>query len=80
MSAITISESLFILLLILARYTVGPVFCQGDEGLVYFGTGTNGSHNREYFNNYTVILGGLFSIHTDENNVWPCTSNPYPIY
>ena len=67
MSAITVSDSLFILFL-LASYT-GSVSCQRDAGLVYFGTGTNGSHSREGINNYTIVLGGLFSIHTVENNM-----------
>ena len=31
----------------------------------------NGRHNSDFFDNHTVILGGLFSIHTNENNI--CT-------
>ena len=67
MSVITVSDSLFILFL-LASYT-GSVSCQRDVGQVYFGTGTNGSNNGEDINNYTIVLGGLFSIHINENNM-----------
>ena len=42
--------------------------CQED--LVYRGTGVdyNDRHNSDILNNQTVILGGLFSIHENENN------------
>ena len=62
----TIAVLLFVLLL-LASYT-GSVLSQRDEGLVYFGTGTNGSHDREDFYNYTVVLGGLYSVYENDNN------------
>ena len=40
------------------------------QDLVYRGTGVdyNGRQNSNVFNNQTVILGGLFSVHTSENN------------
>ena len=58
---------LFVFLLLLKDRTL-PVSCQDD--LVYRGTGVDykDSHNSNTFDNQTVILGGLFSIRTNENN------------
>ena len=65
MSPKKIVLSVFLLLL---KNEVLMVSCQED--LVYRGTGVdyNGRHNSYTINNQTVILGGLFSIRTNENN------------
>ena len=59
---------LFIYLLLLKNYTL-LVSCQ--EVLVYRGTGVdyNSSPKSNTFYNQTVILGGLFAMHTSEENV-----------
>ena len=64
MSPKKIVLSVFLLLL---KNEVLMVSCQD---LVYRGTGVdyNGRHNSYTINNQTVILGGLFSIRTNENN------------
>ena len=58
---------LFVFLLLLKDHSL-LVSCQKD--FVYRGTGVDykGSHNSNTFNNQTVILGGLFAIHKNENN------------
>ena len=63
----TTAKSLSIFVLLLGSYTVS-VSCQEDNGLVYSGTGVNGSNGRN-ISNHTVVLGGLFSIYTSENNL-----------
>ena len=54
-----------LLLIVLLSVSVS---CQED--LVYRGTGVDydGRRNRDFFDNHTIILGGVFSIHTNENN------------
>ena len=64
---------LFIILLLLRSRSL---FVSCQEGLVYRGTGVdyNGRHNSGIYNNQTIILGGLFSIHASEDNI--CTHIP----
>ena len=57
-----------VILLLLENHNVS-VSCQED--LVYRGTGVeyNGSrHSSNTFDNQTIIIGGLFSIHLNENS------------
>ena len=54
-----------LLLIVLLSVSIS---CQED--LVYRGTGVDydGRRNRDFFDNHTIILGGVFSIHTNKNN------------
>lgn len=60
-------QSVFVFLLISLLKNHVSV-CQEDS--VYRGTGVdyNGRHNSDVLNDQTIILGGLFSIHENENN------------
>ena len=66
-TSVTKLPSALIVLTLLFASCVALVSCQGPE-LVYSGTGINGSHDRVTSNNDTVVLGGLFSVHKNENN------------
>ena len=59
--------------LIFASYGLPCVSCQTSGAIVYIGTGVNGSYDgKEWMDlptNNTVLLGGLFAIHSSKDNM-----------
>ena len=68
MTDLKISKTLLLVFLLLLKDHILLVSCQED--VVYRGTGVDykGRNNTTIYNNQTVILGGLFSIHSNEKS------------
>ena len=68
MTDLKISKILLLVFLLLLKDHILLVSCQED--VVYRGTGVDykGRNNTTIYNNQTVILGGLFSIHSNEKS------------
>ena len=64
----SVAINLLSALVLLFASCVALVSCQGEQQLVYRGTGVNGSHDRTTDSNDDIIvLGGLFLVHDGKN-------------